>query len=401
MSTAEQDAQQLALDISKSLEAYNKAYGKAWDLGDNYSNIGTEFETYVNKFLFPKMNETRLINVALGNSFNRWAKEVDFIGQLTEEYVFKDVIPTNMNLSEDDSLFFKRAYPEMITKIYGPGRTRKVKFTLNNNDSRQNFATLKDAIKYATGVYKKKISDINVDEERQIKAMLVDYGIKHVSKKFKVKSIDELLETIGEQMMVLQTNVDEYNEASSASNGGTGRYTTTTPLRKMVILTTTKIKHRLLNSFLATTFKTEGIDFSDRIIAFPDLGGVWRATEDITLDGSQTNALEALKSLGDYQSHVGSIIPKGSVVTFNVKKFLPDLASKFEEIKPTSENWAMVFDIDSLIYNRFTKGMLKKPFYNGEYDELQYWIHYNSGKYVSPFYNKVVIEGEDPVPTEQ
>lgn len=398
--TVEQDAAQLALDIASSLKAYNNAYGTAWDLGDNYSNIGTEFETYVNKFLFPKLNETRLINVALGNAFNRFAREVDFIGQLSEEYVIKDVIPTNMNLSEDDTLFLKRVFPEMITKLYGAGRVRKVKFTLNNNDSRQNFSTLNDAVKYATAVYKKKISDINVDEERQIKAMLVDYGMKTANKKIEVETQDELFEQIAEQIMVMQTNVDDYNEADKASNGGKGRYTTTTLMSKMMILTTTKIKARLLDSKLANTFNTAGIDFSDRIIAFPDLGGVWRAKADITLDSSKAEVITALQSLGDYQTKEGSIIPKGSVVTFDVKKYAPLIADQFEEIKPESDLWAMVFDVDSLIYNRYTKGMLKEPFYNPEYDEVHHWIHYYSGKYVSPFYNKVVIQGKPALPTE-
>lgn len=392
--TVEQDAAQLALDIASSLKAYNNAYGTAWDLGDNYSNIGTEFETYVNKFLFPKLNETRLINVALGNAFNRFANEVDFIGQLSEEYVIKDVIPTNMNLSEDDTLFLKRVFPEMITKLYGAGRVRKVKFTLNNNDSRQNFSTLNDAVKYATAVYKKKISDINVDEERQIKAMLVDYGMKTANKKIEVETQDELFEQIAEQIMVMQTNVDDYNEADKASNGGNGRYTTTTLMSKMMILTTTKIKARLLDSKLANTFNTAGIDFSDRIIAFPDLGGVWRAKADITLDSSKAEVITALQSLGDYQTKEGSIIPKGSVVTFDVKKYASSIADQFEEIKPESDLWAMVFDVDSLIYNRYTKGMLKEPFYNPEFDEVHHWIHYYSGKYVSPFYNKVVIQGK-------
>lgn len=392
--TIKQSAQALALDIKTSLADFNNAYGKAWNLGTNWTSVGTEFETYVNKFLFPKLNETRLINVALGNSFNRFANEVDYIGQLAEEYVIKDVIPTNMNLSEEDTLFLKRVYPQMITKLYGAGRVRKVKFTLNNNDSRQNFSTLKDAIKYANAVYVKKISDINVDEERQIKAMLVDYGVNTANKKITVTSQEELFEEIAEQIMVMQTNVDDYNEANKASNGGDGRYTTTTPMSKMMILTTTKIKARLLDSKLANTFNTAGIDFSDRIIAFPDLGGVFRAKEDITITAGDTELLSALQSLGDYQSHVGSIIPKGSVVTFDVNRFLPaEVAAKFEEIKPTGDLFAMVFDVDSLIYNRYTKGMLKEPFYNPEFDEVHHWIHYYSGKYVSPFYNKVVIQG--------
>ncbi len=54
---------------------------------------------------------------------------------------------------------------------------KKQKFTLNDNDNRLNWQTLGDAISYAVRVYRKRISDINVSEESEIKAMLVDYAL--------------------------------------------------------------------------------------------------------------------------------------------------------------------------------------------------------------------------------
>ena len=72
-------------------------------------------------------------------------------------------------------------------------------------------------------------------------------------------------------------------------------------------------------------------------------------------------------------------------------------AAKFEEIKPSSELWAYIFDLDAIKYNRYTKGMLKEPFYNPEFDEVTHWIHYYSMKAISPFYNKILITG---APTE-
>ena len=50
-------------------------------------------------------------------------------------------------------------------------------------------------------------------------------------------------------------------------------------------------------------------------------------------------------------------------------------------------------DINAIRYKRYTKDMLKEPFYNGEFDEVTYWVHYYSMKAISPFYNKVVITG--------
>ena len=383
----------LGTNIAQSLQDFNHTQGRSWTLGTNWTSVGTEFETFINKFLFPKLNETALIQSALGNSFEWLAKEVDFVGQYSEEYVIRDTIPTTMDLSKDETLMLKRNYPKMITKLYGPGIMRKMKFTLNNNDQRMNFAKLSDGVKYAIGVYKKKISDINVDEERQIRAMLVDYAEKVTPAKARrtATSEEDLFNKIAEALMNLQNNSDKYNEAREASGGAIARYTTVTKLSKIAILTTDAMKAYLLNTKLANTFASEGIDISKRIISFEDLGGAFRATEDITLSAE---AVKDFRELGDYQTTATDIIPKGSVVTFDVNEFLPVAdAAKFEEIKPSSELWAYIFDLDAIKYNRHTKGMLKEPFYNPEFDEVTHWIRYYSMKAISPFYNKILITG--------
>jgi hypothetical protein len=383
----------LGTNIAQALQDYNHTQGRAWTLGTNWSSVGTEFETFINKFLFPKLNETALIQAALGNSFEWLAKEVDFVGQYSEEYVIRDTIPTTMDLSKDEALMLKRNYPQMITKLYGPGIMRKMKFTLNNNDQRMNFAKLSDGVKYAIGVYKKKISDINVDEERQIKAMLVDYAenVTPAKARRSATSEEDLFNKIAEALMNLQNNSDKYNEARLASGGAIARYTTVSKLSKIAILTTDAMKAYLLNTKLANTFASEGIDISKRIISFEDLGGAFRAIEDTTLSAA---AVQAFRELGDYQTTATDIIPKGSVVTFDVNEFLPaEDAAKFEEIKPSSDLWAYIFDLDAIKYNRYTKGMLKEPFYNPEFDEVTHWIHYYSMKAISPFYNKILITG--------
>lgn len=383
----------LGENIAQALQDFNHTQGRAWTLGTNWKNVGTEFETFINKFLFPKLNETALIQSALGNSFEWLAKEVDFVGQYSEEYVIRDTIPTTMDLSKDEALMLKRNYPQMITKLYGPGIMRKMKFTLNNNDQRMNFSKLSDGVKYAIGVYKKKISDINVDEERQIRAMLVDYAENVTPAKARrtATSEEDLFNKIAEALMNLQNNSDKYNEARLASGGAIARYTTVSKLSKIAILTTDAMKAYLLNTKLANTFASEGIDISKRIISFEDLGGAFRAKEDTTLSAE---AVTAFRELGDYQTTASDIIPKGSVVTFDVNEFLPsEDAAKFEEIKPSSDLWAYIFDLDAIKYNRYTKGMLKEPFYNPEFDEVTYWIHYYSMKAISPFYNKILITG--------
>ena len=380
-------ADTLATAVQASLITHNGETGHAWTFGTNWTNQGKEFERYVNKYLFPKLNETLIIESILGNRFNWLAKEVDFIGQYSEEYVILDSVPIELDLSKNAELMLKRNYPKMATKLYGQGILKKLKFTLNNNDTRLNFLTIGDAITYAVSVYRKKITDINVAEESEVKAMLVDYGINHVADKRTVTSMEELFEKLSEAILNLQNNSAKHNEASTASGGALGRFTTNSKLSDMIIITTDKVKRYLLNTFLANTFHAEGIDLSKIIISFDDLGGAYRTTSDITVTQPILNKLQLF---GDYQVQVGDTIPKGYVFTYNVSDVIK---SNIEEIKPKSDLFAMVLDARAIRYKRYTKGMLKQPFYNGEFDEVTYWIHYYSFKAISPFYNKVVIQG--------
>jgi hypothetical protein len=379
-------ADKLSGAVRSSLVDFNKETGHAWTFGANWDNSGTEFETYVNKYLFPKLNETLIIESILGNRFNWLAKEVDFVGQYSEEYVILDSVPIEMDLTKNAELMLKRNYPKMATKLYAQGIVKKLKFTLNNNDTRLNFLTIGDAITYAVSVYRKKITDINVAEEAEIKAMLVDYGLHHANDKREVTSMEELFEVLSESVLNLQNNSSKHNEADKASGGAVGRFTTASKLSNMVILTTDKVKRYLLNTFLANTFHNEGIDLSKIIISFDDLGGTYRVTEDTQVTKEILNKLQIF---GDYQVQIGDIIPKGYVFSYDVS----DVIENCEEIKPDSDLFAMVLDARAIRYQRFTKGMLKQPFYNAEFDEITYWIHYYSFKAISPFYNKVVITG--------
>ena len=382
-------ANALTKSVRESLLSYNAETGNSWTFGTNWDNTGKEFETFVNKYLFPKLNETLIIESVLGNRFNWLAKEVDFIGQYSEEYVILDSVPIEMDLSKNAELMLKRNYPKMATKLYAQGILKKLKFTLNNNDTRLNFLTIGDAITYAVSVYRKKITDINVAEESEMKAMLVDYGLNHVKDTREVTSMEELFEVLSEAILNLQNNSAKHNEASEASGGAVGRFTTVSKLSDLVIITTDKVKRYLLNTFLANTFHAEGIDLSKIIISFDDLGGTFRVTEDVTVTEA---GVKLLQTFGDYQVQVGDVIPKGYVFTYDVSQNA-DFTGKVEEIKPESDLFALVLDARAIRYKRFTKGMLKEPFYNGEFDEITYWIHYYSFKAISPFYNKVVIKG--------
>src|SRR5690625_149253 len=374
-----------------ALKQYNHDYSESWSFGTNYKNVKSDFESFINKYLFPKLNETSLHNVALGNRFEWLAKEIDFIGQYSEEYVILDTVPVNMNLSKNEELMLKRNYPQMATKLYSQGVLKKTKFTLNNNDVRHNFLTLADATAYALGVYKKRISDINVSEELEIKGTILDYALNHVEEKRTVASLDELFTKAFESILNIQNNSSKYNEAHKASGGALGRYTTVSRLEDTVILTNDLVKTYLLDTKLASTYQVEGLDLSDRIISFDDLGGIWKTTADVTIAEEET--LKTFQSMGDYQVEMGDLIPEGSVLTFDVST-LTEFVDQVEELKPKSDLFAYIFDVNKLRYRRHTKGMLKQPFYNGEFDEITYWLHYYSFKSMSPFYNSILITEE-------
>lgn len=381
----------VTLATADALKMWNADHGTAWQIGENWSNVNTDFETFINKYLFPKINETLLVSQALGNRFQRFAKEVDFIGQYSEEYVILDSVPVAMNLSKSEEMMLKREYPRMATKLYHEGIVKKMKFTLNNNDTRLNFSTLGDAINYATGVYRKKISDINVQEEREMKGMLVDYAERNVKDVRQVTSEEELFEEVFTALLNVQNNSEKHNEAETASGGALGRYTTVSKLDKLLILTTDKLKSYLLNTKIANTFANEGIDMTDHIMSFDDLGGTFRLTADVTI--AEVDTIAKFRSLGDYQIAIGDILPKGTVLTFDISE-LVEFKGKVEEVKPSSDLWAFVLDVDCIRYKQYTKGMLKQPFYNGEYDEVTYWLHYYSNKFISPFYNKILVKGK-------
>lgn len=380
----------LAQSAMTALQQFNSDYGVGWTFGTPWTSVGTQFETFINKYLFPKINETALVDIPLGNRFDWLAKEIDFIAQYSEDYVIMDTVPINLNLSKSAELMLKQRYPRMATMLYNQGIVKKTKFTLNNNDVRFNFLTLADATTYALGVFKKTVSDIQVSEESEIKGMLVDYAINQAVHKLSVTSETDLFNSVFESLLNIQNNSSKYNEVQLASGGTIGRYTTNTQLKDAVVLTNDKMKTFLLNTQLANTFQVAGLDPTKRIISFDDLGGVFRCNENITIANQAT--IDAFSAMGDYQIAIGDVVPENAVLTWDVSA-LTEFSGNVTEIKPASDLFAFIFDVNALKYRRNTKGMLKEPFKNPEFDEVTHWLHYYSFKAISPFFNKIVIQG--------
>src|SRR5699024_282312 len=201
---------------------------------------------------------------------------------------------------------------------------------------------------------------------------------------------NKIFKEVFEGILNIQNNSAKYNEADKASGVSIGRYTTVSALKDVVILTTDSMKTYLLDTKLAGTYQVEGLDLSDRIISFDDLGGIWKVKEDVSITEQAT--VDKFRAMGDYQIAMGDLIPEGAVLTFDISD-LTEFNLKVEELKPSSDLFAYIFDVNKLRYRRSTKGMLKPPFYNGEFDEITYWLHYYSFKSMSPFYNSILVSG--------
>lgn len=382
--------QKVAKASSDALRNFNKDYSREWKFGMNWSSVNhPEFETYINDYLFPKLNESWLINIDLGNRFNWLAKEVEFIGQFSEEYVFMDTVPVSMNLDKPAELMLKRNYPAIATKFYGEGVEKKLKFTLNDNAARLKFMTINDGVAFALGKLRHAISQINLFEEMTMRAMLIDYSTNVIptSARRIVTSQQQLFETVFEALLDLQDSTSLYNETALASGGLIGRRTTKTKIEDVFILTTNKNKRFLLDTKLANTFQVAGIDPSSKIMSFADLGGVYKATEDFTI--TEQASVDFMKTYGDYQVAVGDKVFAGDVFIYDVSE-LTDFEGKVQELKPDSEYYAYVCDVNKIRYNRYTKNMIS-GFVNNEFGETNHWVKYYVEKRMSPFFNSIVI----------
>ena len=63
------DINPVTLTSKTALQNFNSDFSTSWEWGSNWTNVESQFETFVNKYLFPKLNETSIANVALGNRF--------------------------------------------------------------------------------------------------------------------------------------------------------------------------------------------------------------------------------------------------------------------------------------------------------------------------------------------
>lgn len=389
----------VATGTVEALDQFNRSYGTQYAPTAPWTgDVAIHFTNFVNNNLFPKIADTKYHEAILGDAWSFATKNDPNIASYDEEYAFMDIVPRNLNMSKAGTSLFKRNYKRIATNLYGPGNYRMLSFSLESNYTRRNFSTIGDAIAYALGAYKHCIQMVNIDEERQKTAKIVDYANKNVRVHETASSLEDMAHKLNLLLMNMTSNSDKYNEAIQlcAPNEIGGRYTTTTDMSHLMILTTTDVKEYMLGTLLANTYQTKGIDITNMIKAFPTLTYAWRATQDITMDA---DLVKVLNAFGDEDAEVGDVIPKDAVITIDPEEFLsehPD-KTKFEPITPknkvgeANKPWALVFDTRALKFARFTDGMVEKPFINQSVKEYKYYMHYYHRNNISPFYNKAIV----------
>lgn len=378
----------LSKTVHSSLKDYNLENGKQWTFGSNWSSdTQGAFETYVTNYLFPKINETFNANVTLHDPFQWLTQEMEFIGQYDEEYAFLDTIPEDLTVDKGAENLLRNNFMEMATKLYGAGRLRKVSFSISDYQSRFGFKTIGDAIAYALKQRQKKLEDITFNEVREKIATLVDYANNNVADTRAVTGFEEFMSQLNRSVLDLQEPFYTHNEASKASNGKMGRLTTQTPIDKIVIFTTNEIAEKILSSYIANSFNIKGLDLTKQIISFQSLGNAWKLKADVTVN--QT-IKESFNRIGVEDIEVGDTLSKGEVFTY----FVDSIKDQLEEIKPSSDMFALVADVRGIRFKQYTKNMIQKPFTNPSTGVNKYYMHYDSSKRISPFYNKVVIKGK-------
>ena len=369
--------------VSEALKTYNLDKGTNYSFGTSWNKVSSDFNDLVSNYLFPKLNETTLVVKPLGNRFEYLAVEEDNIAQYSEEYVILDAIPVNLNLNKSRMTMLNTNYPKIANVIFGTGMFKKLKFTLNDNYARRNFNTLKDAINYALGVYTKRVSDINVNEESELKAMLIKYATTETKDKRQANDINDLIEKTYIALLNIQNNSSAYNECSKIVNIP---YTTQTNLENVLIITNDVVKYQILNTKIANTFNSAGLDITKHIISFDDFNNIYEVKTDITTTKKE---VEYLQTLCEHEISVGDVIPKGTLICINDPE-LEKVNTAFEHID-VKKDFVYIIDENKIKYKRNTKNMLKS-FDNPEFNEINHWLHYYTKKTISPFYNNVFIQ---------
>lgn len=381
----------LGTAITSALEAFNLDRGfnqtNAWSWGMNWKVNTDDFLNFTNEYLVPRLNALELLMYNHTNRFQRFYKENEFILSPDQEFTFSDIVPTSVNLASDAVHEFEQYFAQVKSKLYPPGQVKSTKISFNDIAMRIGAgSTFKDMVKLVVSTFGHRLSMFNYFEERETLGMIIDYANTQTKAKRTASSLMDAIQKLNVAIMDMQEASNEYNEAESASGDGT--VLTSAKLQDIVIITSNEIKARILDTYIANLFNSQGLDLTSHIISFNKLGGVYRINKNVTI--SAEHAYKMHKK-GIYNVKEGDTLFMGTILSYNPQEVgIQD--SDFNEIKANSDNFIYVFDKNILKLEQNTKNMLGQPTHLNTVRTTTYVPMYITRKAMRPFFNNVVIE---------
>lgn len=380
---------------AEAIVAWNETYPEnPISVGQNWSGFSEKMHgTFMFEYLLPKVGRTDLFQVKIQDRFIRYTKMLTNMAQFNEEYTMTDIVPTMLREDADVMTNFKTNFPKMRTKFYNEGQVYQYRYSINPKD-RLKFSSIGDCLRAQQAIYDNVISSFNMYNEDAKKATIIDYAMRSVKDTTKVENADDLVQLILLKYLNLQSKSHKHNEADLAAGDEHTRKTTVSNGEDLLIITTDEIKLFILNSVMANTFQVAGIDITNQISSFEDLGGNYELTEAVTITSDKTKAaFEAMGFIFDRQSVT---FPKGSKFNWDITS-LEEFKSKYKEIKPKSKFWFAMYDVNAFRFemNRENGVRIQDDSINGWSGVVNVTVSMMTNNNISPFANKCVGYSDD------
>nr|DAK50478.1 MAG TPA: Major capsid protein [Caudoviricetes sp.] len=380
---------------AEAIVAWNKDYPEnPISVGQNWSGLSEAMHgTFMFEYLLPKVGRTDLYQVKIQDRFIRYTKMLLNMAQFNEEYTMTDIVPTMLREDADVMTNFKTNFPKMRTKFYNEGQVYQYRYSINPKD-RLKFSSIGDCLRAQQAIYDNVISSFNMYNEDAKKAAIIDYAMRSVKDTTKVENADDLVQLILLKYLNLQSKSHHHNEADLAAGDANTRKTTVSNGEDLLIITTDEIKLFILNSVIANTFQVAGIDITNQISSFEDLGGNYELKEAVTITSDKTKT--AFEAMGFMFDRPSVTFPKGSKFNWDITQ-LEEFEGKYREIKPQSKYWFAMYDVNAFRFemNRENGIRIQDDSINGWSGVVNVTVSMMTNNNISPFANKCVGYSDD------
>lgn len=380
---------------AEAIVAWNETYPEnAIAVGQNFSGLSEKMHgTFMFEYLLPKVGRTDLFQVKIQDRFIRYTKMLLNMAQFNEEYTMTDIVPTMLRSDANVMTNFTVNFPKMRTKFYNEGQVYQHRYSINPKD-RLKWSSVGDMLREQQAIHDNVISSFNMYNEDAKKATLIDYALRTIKDRTKVNNAEELVQAMLLKYLNLQSKSHKHNETDLAAGDEYTRKTTVSNGEDLLFITTDQIKLYILNSIIANTFQIAGIDITSQISSFEDLGGNYELTEAVTITDAETK--KAFAGMGFIFDRENFTFPAKSKFNWDVTG-LTEFVGKTKEIKPKSEFWCAIYDVNALRFemNRENGIRIQDDSVNGWSGIINITVSMMTNNNISPFPNKCVIYSDD------